>query len=233
VDSGKICLKPRDPRRSLHASITVQKSGSLGSEQSKAIVSPMPNIKGTGDNVNSQKLDVRVETKLAPTQSIAQSDITRQFTRNLKNISDIVSVPKKISTNPPATQNVSSASVPFTSDRAEQKSGVGSAHETCASGSSRPQNTWAANVEHLLEGYDAQQKAVIQRERARRLEEQNKMFAARKLCLVLDIDHTLLNSAKVICMEWVLLSCGLKFEQLFINILSFSLWKLILSMIRY
>ncbi|RHN64231.1 putative protein-serine/threonine phosphatase [Medicago truncatula] len=119
VDSEKICLKPRDPRRSLHASSTVQKSGSLGSKQSKAIVSPMPNIKG-------------------------------------------------------------------------------SAHETCASGSCQPHNTWAANVEHLLEGYDAQQKAVIQRERARRLEEQNKMFAARKLCLVLDIDHTLLNSAKFV-----------------------------------
>jgi len=68
---------------------------------------------------------------------------------------------------------------------------------------------------------------------ARKLEEQNKMFAARKLCLVLDLDHTLLNSAMVICIEWVLLSCGLKFGQLLINILFFSLMKLTVCMKRY
>lgn len=178
-------MKPRDPRRFLHGSSTLQ------------------------------KFDVRVETKSAPIQSIAQPDITRQFTKNLKNIADIMSVPQETSSNPPATQNVSSASVPFMSDRSEQKSGVpnsqnlkdgvGSAPETCAPGSSRPQNTWA-DVEHLFEAYDVKQKAAIQRERSRRLEEQKKMFAARKLCLVLDLDHTLLNSAKVICIEWVL-SC--------------------------
>ncbi|GAU14128.1 hypothetical protein TSUD_169530 [Trifolium subterraneum] len=207
VDSGKIRMKPRDPRRILHGISTLQKSGNLGSEQSKAIVSPTPNNQGTGDNVNAQKLDVRAAAKLAPTQSITQPDITRQFTRNLKNIADIMSVPQEPSTHPLATQNVSSASVPFTSDRAEQKSivpnsqnlkdGVGSAPETCTSGSSRPQNTWA-DVEHLFDGYDEKQKAAIQRERTRRLEEQNKMFAAKKLCLVLDLDHTLLNSAKFV-----------------------------------
>ncbi|ERM98721.1 hypothetical protein AMTR_s00344p00015180 [Amborella trichopoda] len=36
------------------------------------------------------------------------------------------------------------------------------------------------------------------KERARRIEEQNKMFSAQKLSLVLDLDHTLLNSAKFI-----------------------------------
>ncbi|CAI8592093.1 unnamed protein product [Vicia faba] len=204
VDSRKVRMKPRDPRRILHGSSTLQKGGSLGSEQSKTIVSPMPNNQGTGENVNAQKLNVRVETNLA-SPSIAQPDITRQFTKNLKNIADIMSVPQEPSTHPPAAQNVSSASVPFTSDRVEQKSdlphpqnlkdGVESAPETCTSGSSQPQNTWA-DVEHLFEGYDEKQKAAIQRERARRLEEQNKMFAARKLCLVLDLDHTLLNSAK-------------------------------------
>ncbi|KAI5431705.1 hypothetical protein KIW84_035754, partial [Lathyrus oleraceus] len=149
-------------------------------------------------------LGVSVETNLT-SPLILQPDITRQFTNNLKNIADIMSVPQEPTTHPPATQNVSSASVPFTSDRAEQKSvvplpqnlkdGVESAPEICASDSSRPQNTWA-DVEHLFEGYDEKQKAAIQRERTRRLEEQNKMFAARKLCLVLDLDHTLLNSAK-------------------------------------
>ncbi|KAL4184352.1 hypothetical protein AMTRI_Chr10g590 [Amborella trichopoda] len=36
------------------------------------------------------------------------------------------------------------------------------------------------------------------KKRARRIEEQNKMFSAQKLSLVLDLDHTLLNSAKFI-----------------------------------
>lgn len=201
-------MKPRDPRRILHGSGALQKSGKLGSEQFKAIVSPMSNNQGARDNVNAQKSEVGVGTKLVPTKSIAPPDITRQFTSNLKNIADLMSVPQESSDHSPATQNVSSASVPFTLDRAEQSSQnvqavTGLAPETCASGSSRSQSTWA-DVEHLFEGYNEQQKAAIQRERARRLEEQNKMFSARKLCLVLDLDHTLLNSAKVICMEWAL-----------------------------
>lgn len=207
-------MKPRDPRRILHTNNTIQKSGNLGNEQFKAIVSPVSNNQRTGDNVNAPKLEGRVDNKLVPTQSSAQPDIARQFTRNLKNIADIMSVSQESSTHTPVSQNFSSASVPLTSDRGEQKSVVSSsqnlqadmasAHETAASVTSRSQSTWG-DVEHLFEGYDEQQKAAIQRERARRIEEQNKMFAARKLCLVLDLDHTLLNSAKVICMEWVLL----------------------------
>ncbi|KHN13828.1 RNA polymerase II C-terminal domain phosphatase-like 3 [Glycine soja] len=206
-DSGKIRMKPRDPRRILHTNNTIQKSGNLGNEQFKAIVSPVSNNQGTGDNVNAQKLEGRVDSKLVPTQPSAQPDIARQFARNLKNIADIMSVSQESSTHTPVAQIFSSASVPLTSDRGEQKSvvsnsqnleaGMVSAHETAASGTCRSQNTWG-DVEHLFEGYDEQQKAAIQRERARRIEEQNKMFAARKLCLVLDLDHTLLNSAKFV-----------------------------------
>ncbi|TKY64956.1 RNA polymerase II C-terminal domain phosphatase 3 [Spatholobus suberectus] len=206
-DSGKIRMKPRDPRRILHGNNAIQKSGSLGNEQVKVTVSPASNNQGTGDNVNAQKLEGRVDTKLVPTQSSAPPDIARQFTRNLKNIADIISVSQESSNHSPAAQIFSSASVPLTLDRGEQKSvvsnsqnvqaGIGSAHETGASGTSRPQSTWG-DVEHLFEGYDEQQKAAIQRERARRIEEQNKMFAAQKLCLVLDLDHTLLNSAKFV-----------------------------------
>jgi len=61
----------------------------------------------------------------------------------------------------------------------------------------QPVSPWG-DVDHLLDGYDDQQKALIQKERARRITEQQKMFSARKLCLVLDLDHTLLNSAKVL-----------------------------------
>lgn len=67
--------------------------------------------------------------------------------------------------------------------------------EEVVAGRPQSQSTWG-DVEHLFEGYDDKQKAAIQQERARRIDEQKKMFAARKLCLVLDLDHTLLNSAK-------------------------------------
>ncbi|XP_027349829.1 RNA polymerase II C-terminal domain phosphatase-like 3 [Abrus precatorius] len=206
-DSGKIRMKLRDPRRILHSNNTIQKSESLGNEQFKAIVSPVLNNLGNGDNVNAQKVEARADTNLTTNQSNAPPDITRQFTRNLKNIADIMSVSQESSNHSPVAQNFSSASVPLIVDRVEQKSvvsnsqnlhaGVGSTPETGALGTSRSQSTWA-DVEHLFEGYDEQQRAAIQRERARRIEEQNKMFAARKLCLVLDLDHTLLNSAKFV-----------------------------------
>ncbi|CAL0308321.1 unnamed protein product [Lupinus luteus] len=204
-DSGKIRMKPRDPRRVLHGRM-IPKSGILASEQSKAIVLPTSDNPDTGDNVNAPKLEVRADTKLAPSQSTAPPDIAGPFTRNLKSIADTISVTQQSSNNSPATQTFSSAPV-LTSDRVEQKpvvssswnlqASVGSAPETCASVSSTPQSSWG-DVEHLFEGYDEKQKAAIQRERTRRIEEQNKMFAARKLCLVLDLDHTLLNSAKFV-----------------------------------
>ncbi|KAK7394290.1 hypothetical protein VNO78_14812 [Psophocarpus tetragonolobus] len=203
-DSGKIRMKPRDPRRILHSNNTIQKGESLGNEQFKVTVAPVLNIHGIGDNVNAQKLESRVDTKLV-SQPSALPDIARQFTKNLKNIADIMSVSQESSNHTPA-QNLSSATVPLTLDKGEQKSvvlnsqnlqvGVGSPHELGASGTPRSQ-AWG-DVEHLFEGYDEQQKAAIQRERARRIEEQNKMFAAQKLCLVLDLDHTLLNSAKFV-----------------------------------
>ncbi|MCO5603120.1 hypothetical protein L7F22_057266 [Adiantum nelumboides] len=64
-------------------------------------------------------------------------------------------------------------------------------------------NHWD-HLEPLLEGFDEKQKQAVRQERARRIEEQSRMFVARKLCLVLDLDHTLLNSAKFseIEVEW-------------------------------
>lgn len=201
-------MKPRDPRRILHGN-TLQKSGNLGNEQFKAIVSPLSNPLGTGDNANAPKLDVSADTKLVPSQAIAPPDISPQFTRHLNNIADMMFVSKTASNHLPATQGFSSASGPLESDRVEQKTVVsnaenlhtapGSVTEAGVISSSQSPSTWG-DVEHLFEGYDEQQKAAIQRERARRIEEQKKMFAARKLCLVLDLDHTLLNSAKVICL---------------------------------
>ena len=53
------------------------------------------------------------------------------------------------------------------------------------------------DFEQLLEDLDEVQRVSIQNERKRRMQEQDRMFSAGKLCLVLDLDHTLLNSAKV------------------------------------
>ncbi|KAH9607920.1 hypothetical protein KSS87_013373, partial [Heliosperma pusillum] len=69
--------------------------------------------------------------------------------------------------------------------------------EEVVAGRPPSQNQWG-DVEHLFEGYDTQQRAAIQQERARRMDEQKQMFGSRKLCLVLDLDHTLLNSAKFV-----------------------------------
>ncbi|GMH27391.1 hypothetical protein Nepgr_029234 [Nepenthes gracilis] len=76
-----------------------------------------------------------------------------------------------------------------------QQTGYGLKPEEGA-GLTQSRSIWV-DVEHLFEGYDVQQKAAIKQERASRIEEQKKMFATRKLCLVLDLDHSLLNSAKV------------------------------------
>lgn len=63
-------------------------------------------------------------------------------------------------------------------------------------------NHWGGSDMHrdfelLLGDIDEPQRVVIQNERKRRMQEQDRMFSAGKLCLVLDLDHTLLNSAKV------------------------------------
>ncbi|RRT35930.1 hypothetical protein B296_00042328 [Ensete ventricosum] len=49
-------------------------------------------------------------------------------------------------------------------------------------------------IDHLLVGCNDQQKAAIHTEIARRIMEHIRLLAARKLSLVLDLDHTLLNS---------------------------------------
>ncbi|KAJ6705176.1 RNA polymerase II C-TERMINAL DOMAIN PHOSPHATASE-LIKE 3 [Salix purpurea] len=161
-ESGKIRMKPRDPRRVLHNN-ALQRAGSLGPEQFKTTSTLTSTIQGPKDNQNMQK-----QEGLAELKPVVPPDISSPFTKSLKNIADIVSVSHTSTTQPFGSQNVAS----------------------------QP-NTWE-DVEHLFEGYDDQQKAAIQRERARRIEEQKKMFAARKLCLVLDLDHTLLNSAKFV-----------------------------------
>ncbi|KAL6957488.1 protein-serine,threonine phosphatase [Sarracenia purpurea var. burkii] len=203
-EPAKIRMKPRDPRRILHDNI-FQKGGSLGPDQSKTSPVPIASSQEMKGNLNSQKQDNQSEKKSMGSQSLVAPDITWQFTKNLKNIADILSVSQASMAPPVVHQNNSSQTVQIQLNRVDVKgtvpesanlqSGTISTAEAAAAGPSQSQNTWE-DVEHLFDGFDDQQKAAIHRERARRIEEQKKMFAARKLCLVLDLDHTLLNSAK-------------------------------------
>lgn len=202
-DPGKIRMKPRDPRRVLHGNILLKAVGS-GPEQFKTNAPPTPNTPVSKDNIIAQKHEGRLELKPVQSLSIPPPDIGQQFTNNLKNIADIMSVSKSLTS--PVSQPLVSQTAQINSDKVDKKlvpsnleerrSVPGSTPEISAT-VPHPQNTWG-DVAHLLKGYDDQQRAAIQKERARRIEEQNKMFAARKLCLVLDLDHTLLNSAKFV-----------------------------------
>uniref|UniRef100_A0A5B7BA20 protein-serine/threonine phosphatase n=1 Tax=Davidia involucrata TaxID=16924 RepID=A0A5B7BA20_DAVIN len=209
---GKIRMKPRDPRRVLHNN-SFQKDGSLGSDQFKTSGAPTASSQGIKGNLNAQKQEDQSDKKSMPSPSITPPDIARQFTKNLKNIADIMSVSQApVTPAVPVPQIPSLQSVQVHSSRVDVKgvvselgdlqSGTGSSFEEIASGPSRSQNGWG-DVEHLFEGFDDQQKAAIHRERVRRIDEQKKMFAVRKLCLVLDLDHTLLNSAKFVEVDLV------------------------------
>lgn len=195
-------MKPRDPRRVLHGN-ALQRSGSLGPEV-KTDGPSAPCTQGSKEKLNFQKQLGAAEAKPVLSQSVLQPDITRQFTKNLKDIADFMTVSQPLTSEPMVSQNPpiqpgqikSGADVKaVVTNHDDKRTGTGSGPEAGPVGA-HPQNTWG-DVEHLFEGYDDQQKAAIQKERTRRLEEQKKMFSARKLCLVLDLDHTLLNSAKV------------------------------------
>ncbi|KAK0574925.1 hypothetical protein LWI29_031030 [Acer saccharum] len=202
-ESGKVRMKPRDPRRVLHGN-TLQRNGSSGPDLFKTNGPSIPSTQASKDNLDSQKQQGQAEAKPLHSQSIPAPDITRMFTKNLKNIADIISASQALTSQPIVSQNLPLQPEQNKLDKTDvkavisnpedQRTGTASAADVGPTGPIS-QNTWG-DVEHLFEGYDDQQKAAIQRERAKRLEEQNKMFAAHKLCLVLDLDHTLLNSAK-------------------------------------
>ncbi|KAL1539227.1 protein-serine/threonine phosphatase [Salvia divinorum] len=203
-EPGKLRMKPRDPRRILHHN-TPQKNVTAVSDLPKTYPSSSSVMMS---NLSAQRQEGQME-KVVPSGSVKPPDITMQFTNNLRNIADIMSVSQASTPSPVLPQSVSSQplqshqAAPETNIVANEsvnfRSGSNSTSDAATSIPPRPLNANAwSDVEHLFDGFDNQQKAAIQRERARRLEEQNKMFSARKLCLVLDLDHTLLNSAKFV-----------------------------------
>ncbi|CAH2059582.1 unnamed protein product [Thlaspi arvense] len=211
-ESGSIRMKPRDPRRILHGS-TLQKTDSLVEKQSK-----MVDFSTLGTLAMKGKTEELVTpSQLVPRQNTSQNgnskmkisgellsgktpDISTQFTKSLKNIADMVVVSQQ-GANPPAVPHSVELKTDkdvkhSTSNLNDQDEGVSvSAAPVTVAGPTRSMNSWG-EVEHLFEGYDDKQRVAIQKERSRRLEEQKNMFSSQKLSLVLDLDHTLLNSAK-------------------------------------
>ncbi|WCJ26747.1 RNA polymerase II C-terminal domain phosphatase-like 3 [Euphorbia peplus] len=138
-------------------------------------------------NVSSQAARVVSQNITSQPKPVVSQNVSSQATPVVSQ--NVSSQPK-----PVVSQNVSSQPARTITSNSDQPAAIGSAVAAAEAGP-RPQNSWP-DFEHLFDGYNDQQKAAIQRERTRRIEEQNKMFAANKLCLVLDLDHTLLNSAK-------------------------------------
>ncbi|RZC60307.1 hypothetical protein C5167_022067 [Papaver somniferum] len=201
---SKIRLKDRDPRKNLHYG-TFQQNKRSRFEQFEANGAD-PSVSQSGKDSFSLQHQGHQETQTTTSsfQSAQLPDIASEFTKNLKNVADILSIDN---TSVTVAEPVLSQQIPENMDRVEmgiiatdcdnrQNKNCLPPEEHTKEPSQSP-NPWG-EMEHIFEGYDELQKATILRERERRIEEQNKMFAAKKLCLVLDLDHTLLNSAKFI-----------------------------------
>lgn len=186
-------MKPRDPRRILHDNIVQKTEPSVPQQNKLGTVS-------SSSQINNDRL-----TDRDTGEQSQGSNNNRLFTKNLKNVADNMSASKLTiispTSGPPdiSQPNIGMANKPdgrIIMEANDSKAGIGSSSQTGTRDASQPTNPWG-DMDHLLNGYDDQQKAAIQKERARRIAEQTKMFAALKLSLVLDLDHTLLNSAKV------------------------------------
>ncbi|KAG6479742.1 hypothetical protein ZIOFF_063214 [Zingiber officinale] len=177
TDAARIHMKPRDPRRILHENM-LQKNDSVVYQQSKR---------------NASVSD--------PQFSLVHLSAPLQLTKNLVlPRSQVVATSQVLppSINQPVPSQVNQVTAEAASGELnDSKATSRPVSETGEKGSKQSTNPWG-DVDHLLDGYNEEQKATIQKERSRRIAEQNKMFAARKLCLVLDLDHTLLNSAKFV-----------------------------------
>ncbi|CAN6472426.1 unnamed protein product [Victoria cruziana] len=191
-DSAKVRMKPRDPRRRFLQENALKITDSLEPKQPEVNSVAMQNLPGRKDLPADG--DQNEHARRAPSlpSSGALPDISQKLTHTLKSVADIVagSLTNMTSGNMPGKPSALVGSC------VRDQGNNGLANKS-PMGDAESQNPWG-DVDHLLEGLDEQQKVAIQKERARRIEEQNKMFAARKLCLVLDLDHTLLNSAKFV-----------------------------------
>ncbi|CAL9161227.1 unnamed protein product [Musa hybrid cultivar] len=199
-DLGRIRMKPRDPRRILHNNI-VQKNEVVASEQNN-INGATAGPQGTMGHLTSREAGEQAQSNILPTQFSPPPDRSEELTKNLPTIVSSL----QLTTTSPTIPHSNSQPISSKGNQMDVKLALAEVNDPKtvsdvlskrSAGVSESTNLWG-DVDHLLDGYNDEQKAAIQRERARRIVEQNKMFAARKLCLVLDLDHTLLNSAKFV-----------------------------------
>lgn len=212
-DSGKPRMKPRDPRRILHMNSGNDNVDLSGTDKRfvpmtrQIRMASGPTTTESGPNLQqapclpnieqnfTEKLakiaemlknsDMKTLRVLSSQMSVGQSiretdpiDLEQEFTESSKS-------PEEDNKQDIALPKDSSMVVPLSQSLPNENSTITQNH----------MNPWG-DVDHLLEGLSEEQRVAIQQERARRIDEQNKMFSAKKLCLVLDLDNTLLNSAK-------------------------------------
>ncbi|KAG6523919.1 hypothetical protein ZIOFF_013807 [Zingiber officinale] len=187
-------------RHKLTTSREMETASGSGWSEAKNVI-PQPR---TAASINSTPLKSKESGLNQPGISLIPSQMASSLTKNLANV-----LPSsQVVTTSPVVPPCNNQPVASQADQVivEAASGELNDSETTSllvsevgseKGTRQSANPWG-DVDHLFDGYNDEQKATIQKERSRRIAEQNKMFAARKLCLVLDLDHTLLNSAKFI-----------------------------------
>ncbi|XP_031490042.1 RNA polymerase II C-terminal domain phosphatase-like 3 isoform X2 [Nymphaea colorata] len=192
-DSVKVRMKPRDPRRRFLQENVLQKTESLEPKHPEVNSVAMQNLQGRKDLPAEGDQNEQAKRAASLLSSGPLPDISQKLTHTLKSVADILAGSQLTNVTPGIIPGKPSGLV---GSGVRDQGNNGIANKGPAD-DEQGQDLWG-DVDHLLEGLDEQQKVAIQKERARRIEEQNKMFAARKLCLVLDLDHTLLNSAKFV-----------------------------------
>ena len=224
-DVGRHRMRPRDPRRVLlettpeavqvnHRSAQANEALNSGATQYRKRSSPPRDISPTPTNkpstntlenthdqreacLNSNEMNQTIDTglsskQLSTGQENAASNEESLFDESNKErgkepIKNSVIESRDVSSGEPTREEASDHLDPW--DPFLRKPRFGPSH-------------WGGSdmhrdFEQLLKDLDEVQRVSIQNERKRRMQEQDRMFSAGKLCLVLDLDHTLLNSAKV------------------------------------
>lgn len=209
-DQSKPRMKPRDPRRALLGSI-LEKSKTLALAAAKSESTSAASSSGASNLVAQVSGDASATTSLPhdPTDKPLGGVVNMMANAWPSSLVKNENLPVIGSSGMPQVSDaISSSSRPDDLLRASKGTGVEtklavikppSKFDLNVSAAANPKqqsiNHWD-HLEPLLEGLDERQKQAVRQERARRIEEQSRMFVAKKLCLVLDLDHTLLNSAK-------------------------------------
>lgn len=195
-------MKPCDPRHLLHNN-RFEKNDAILSEENKirGIFGSHSSMGCLSAREPGEQAESSVSSKLfcIPTPPNVSEQLSKNLVNILSNSHQIITTPLvSHSNNVPIINKANQVDAkPTSAELLDSNTTSVVVSEASVGGVSQSANSWR-DLDHLLAGFNDVQKAAIQRERARRIAEQNIMFAARKLCLVLDLDHTLLNSAKVI-----------------------------------